>query len=181
MQFNPSHMKSIVTPLGATFSRLSCFMWEFNILFLMQQHIFAHFLIDSNFAGAAFWLSAELRLCLVRLYCIGSVKGADCLQLLSPVCFCCTSLFTYPRKKNYKSLVRINRNFLNPPCCLKIPPHIISIGLNYSGSSLNVNSAYITGVYIRAYQCSICVGWAGGPLAPCYELLGHGAITSTHT
>lgn len=37
-----------------------------------------------------------------------------------------------------------------------------NIILSYSGSSLNTNSANITGAYTEAYQRSICVGWAGG-------------------
>lgn len=56
-----------------------------------------------------------------------------------------------------------------------------SIILNSSVSSPNVDSAHITGAYMEADHCSICVGLADGPLAPCYELLDHGAITSTYT
>lgn len=74
-------------------------MWEFNILFLMQQHIFAHFLID--FAGTTSWLSAELRLCLVQLYCISSVKGMDCLCYFLPSAFA-VRLYSHTLAKKFE-------------------------------------------------------------------------------
>lgn len=181
MQLKPFSLRIDCYTSGCKTWRLSCSAREFNISFLKKQHKFCRcshrFHQSSNQNRTVSRIPSVLGPALLHQKCeryIAFNLRINCFLLptFAPSHYS-------PQNREIMSQVGVNRVILFP-CRLKIPlilGYKHRITLTYSFSSLN--SAPIMESIL--YGGGICVGWAEGPLAPSYELLDQGAITSTYT